>query len=307
MRCWTPNDCWNSCLAAVRPATVRGGAGDFLRGGAAGAGDFLRGSGGGALAGGLAAILLGSKTGRQIGGEVLKLGGMAAVGALAYKAWNDWQAGKAPAPAAETARASTPLLPPPAGTPFNPVNEAGQQRLARHLLRAMIAAAKSDGHVDAQEQARIFGEMDKLDLSSEDKAFVMDELRSKLDIDAVADAASSPEEAAEIYAASLLAIDVDNAAERGYLGDAGGPSQAGRRVGRSSAAERFGGRRQRTGRRREIALRSRTGCRRSRPSSGARPFRPYAEAASWRRICADPRKSRPNGRLDRRSEASPVT
>ena len=213
-----PNDCWNSCLAAVRPvaAAARPGPGTFC-GRCWRRGRFLRGSGGGALAGGLAAILLGSKTGRQIGGEVLKLGGMAAVGALAYKAWNDWQAGKAPAPAAETARASRPLLPPPAGTPFNPVNEAGQQRLARHLLRAMIAAAKSDGHVDAQEQARIFGEMDKLDLSSEDKAFVMDELRAKLDIDAVADAASSPEEAAEIYAASLLAIDIDNAAERGYL------------------------------------------------------------------------------------------
>jgi uncharacterized membrane protein YebE (DUF533 family) len=194
-----------------------GGLGEFLGGGAGGAGDFLRGSGGGALAGGLAAILLGTKTGRQIGGDVLKLGGMAAVGALAYKAWRDWQAGEAPAQAAEPARASTPLLPPPAGTPFNPANEAGQQRLARHLLRAMISAAKSDGHVDAQEQARIFGEMDKLSLSSEDKAFVMDELRAKLDIDAVADAASSPEEAAEIYAASLLAIDVDNPAERGYL------------------------------------------------------------------------------------------
>jgi len=185
--------------------------------GGGGGGDFLRGAGGGALAGGLAAILLGTKTGRQLGGDVLKLGGMAAVGALAYKAWRDWQAGKAPAQTAEPARASTPLLPAPADTPFNPGNEMGQQRLARHLLRAMIAAAKSDGHVDPQEQARIFGEMDKLSLSPEDKAFVMDELRAKLDIDAVADAASSPEEAAEIYAASLLAVDVDNAAERGYL------------------------------------------------------------------------------------------
>jgi uncharacterized membrane protein YebE (DUF533 family) len=185
--------------------------------GSGGGGDFLRGAGGGALAGGLAAILLGTKTGRRLGGDVLKLGGMAAVGALAYKAWRDWQAGKAPAQTAEPERASPPLLPAPAGTPFNPVNEMGQQRLARHLLRAMIAAAKSDGHVDSQEQARIFGEMDKLSLSSEDKAFVMDELRAKLDIDAVAEAASSPEEAAEIYAASLLAIDVDNAAERGYL------------------------------------------------------------------------------------------
>lgn len=109
------------------------------------------------------------------------------------------------------------LLPAPAGTPFNPATESGQQSLARHLLRAMIAAAKSDGHVDAQEQARIFGEMDKLNLSADDKAFVMDELRAKLDIDAVASAAATPEEAAEIYAASLLAIDPDNAAERGYL------------------------------------------------------------------------------------------
>ena len=81
----------------------------------------------------------------------------------------------------------------------------------------MIAAAKSDGHVDADEQARIFAEMDKLPLAADDKAFVMDELRAKLDIDAVAGAAETPEEAAEIYTASLLAIDIDNAAERGYL------------------------------------------------------------------------------------------
>lgn len=194
------------------------GVGDFLRGaGGGGAGDFLRGAGGGALAGSLAALVLGTKTGREIGGDVLKYGGMAAVGALAYKAWRDWEAGKPAPQGAEPAIASTPLLPPPSGTPFNPSTESGQQNLARHLLRAMIAAAKADGHVDAQEQARIFGEMDKLPLSSEDKAFVMDELRAKLDVDAVAGSAGTPEEAAEIYAASLLAIDVDNAAERGYL------------------------------------------------------------------------------------------
>ena len=188
----------------------------FLGGqGGQGGGDFLRGAGGGALAGGLAALVLGTKTGRKLGGEALKLGGMAAVGALAYKAYNDWQAGKQAAPA--TAQPPVPMLPAPSGTPFNPSSDAGQQTLARHLLRAMIAAAKADGHVDAQEQARIFAEMDKLPLSADDKAFVMDELRAKLDVDAVAGAAATPEEAAEIYAASLLAIDVDNAAERGYL------------------------------------------------------------------------------------------
>ena len=181
------------------------------QGGGQGGGDFLRGAGGGALAGGLAALVLGTKTGR-------KLGGMAAVGALAYKAYSDWQAGKQAAPStAQPAPQPVPMLPAPSGTPFNPSSDAGQQTLARHLLRAMIAAAKADGHVDAQEQARIFAEMDKLPLSADDKAFVMDELRAKLDVDAVAGAAATPEEAAEIYAASLLSIDVDNAAERGYL------------------------------------------------------------------------------------------
>lgn len=188
------------------------------QGGGQGGGDFLRGAGGGALAGGLAALVLGTKTGRKLGGEALKLGGMAAVGALAYKAYSDWQAGKQAAPAtAQPSQQPVPMLPAPSGTPFNPSSDAGQQTLARHLLRAMIAAAKADGHVDAQEQARIFAEMDKLPLSADDKAFVMDELRAKLDVDAVAGAAATPEEAAEIYAASLLSIDVDNAAERGYL------------------------------------------------------------------------------------------
>ncbi len=201
--------------AGNQPGASPGGQG--VQGGR-GIGDFLRGAGGGAVAGSLAALLLGSKAGREIGGEALKLGGMAAVGALAYKAYNDWQAGKqAPVPQ-EAARQAPPLmLPPPSGTPFNPSTESGQQSLARSLLRAMIAATKADGHVDAQEQARIFAEMDKLALSSEDKAFVMDELRANLDVDAVARGATSPEQAAEIYAASLLAVTVDSAAERGYL------------------------------------------------------------------------------------------
>lgn len=191
----------------------------FLGGqGGKGAGDFLRGAGGGAVAGSLAAILLSSKKGREIGGEALKLGGMAAVGALAYKAYRDWQVGKqTPAPQEAARQPLPPMLPAPSGTPFNPSTESGQQSLARHLLRAMIATAKADGHIDAQEQARIFAEMDKMPLSSEDKAFVMDELRANLDVDAVARGATTPEEAAEIYAASLLAVTVDSAAERGYL------------------------------------------------------------------------------------------
>lgn len=189
--------------------------GDLAGGLGSGSLGGLGGVGGGALAGGLAGILLGSKQGRKLGGSALQLGGMAVVGALAYKAYQDWQAGRQPA--AASGQQGEAVLPPPADTPFNPSSEAEQQSLGRRLLRAMIAGAKADGHVDAAEQANIFAQMDKLDLDADDKAFVMDELRAPLDVDAVAKTARTPEEAAEIYTASLLAIDVDNAAERGYL------------------------------------------------------------------------------------------
>ena len=79
---------------------------------------------------------------------------MALVGALAYRAYQDWQSKQQPA------GSTGPLLAPPADTPFNPSGEAEQQSLARALLRAMIAAAKADGHIDKAEQSAIFARMD---------------------------------------------------------------------------------------------------------------------------------------------------
>jgi uncharacterized membrane protein YebE (DUF533 family) len=192
----------------------QGGSGDLLQQ----ATSALSGFGGGALTGGLAGLLLGSKGGRKLAGSALTYGGMAVAGALAYRAYQNYQSGKDPKSAASPgATDSVPLLPPPVDSPFNPTNEADQQSLGRNLLRAMISAAKADGHIDATEQANIFSQMDRLNVSAEDKVFVMDELRRPLDVDAVANTARTPEEAAELYTVSLLAIDVDNPSERAYL------------------------------------------------------------------------------------------
>jgi len=178
------------------------------------AGNFLGGFGGGAMTGGLAGLLLGSKGGRKLAGNALTYGGMAVAGALAYRAYQNYQAGKQASPATAV---ETPLLPPPSDTPFNPAQQIDQQSLGRNLLRAMIAAAKADGHIDNTEQANIFAQMDKMNVNADDKVFVMDELRRPLDVDAVASAVRTPEEAAEIYTVSLLAIDVDSPSERAYL------------------------------------------------------------------------------------------
>jgi uncharacterized membrane protein YebE (DUF533 family) len=81
----------------------------------------------------------------------------------------------------------------------------------------MITAAKADGHIDAEEQRRIFGEMDRHSLDADDKAFLMDALRAPVDVEAVARLARSPEQASELYAGSLMAISVDTPQERAYL------------------------------------------------------------------------------------------
>ena len=165
----------------------------------------------GLAAGGIAGLLLGSKSGRKLAKGAVKLGGTAVLAGLAYKAYNDWQANKRGAPAPSGSGAG------PDGTPFLPANDAAMADLSTAVLRAMIAAAKSDGHIDATEQQRIFGKLDDLQLGTEAKAFVVDELRRPLDIDAVVAPAKTMEIATEIYAASVLAIDPDDPAEQAYL------------------------------------------------------------------------------------------
>jgi uncharacterized membrane protein YebE (DUF533 family) len=178
--------------------------------------DFMKGLATGGVAGGLAGILLGGKTSKKMAKGAVKLGGTAALAGLAYKAYTQWQASKNAAPQAE-APPMKDITPKPQGTPFLPSVAQQRDSMSLAILRAMIAAAKADGHIDAEEQRRIFGKLDELGLDTEEKAFVIDELRKPLDIDSVVAGASTPELAVEIYAASVLAIDPDDPAEQAYL------------------------------------------------------------------------------------------
>jgi uncharacterized membrane protein YebE (DUF533 family) len=193
-----------------------GGKGGGGLGGALGGG--MGGLAGGALAGGLVSVLLGSKGARKLGGKALTYGGIAVVGALAYSAYKNWQAQQSGAPAPAPMRADQPLALPPPETPFHPSHAPGGENvLALTLLHAMIAAARADGHVDADERARIVGRLDDIGLPAEDRSFLEQELASPVDIDRLVREATTPEVAAEIYAASLLVITPDQPAERAYL------------------------------------------------------------------------------------------
>ncbi|MFN3723692.1 MAG: tellurite resistance TerB family protein [Paracoccaceae bacterium] len=165
----------------------------------------------GAIAGGLMGILM-TKGGRRMLGTGAKIGGAALIGGLAYKAYQDWQAGKA-----VTAEPGPLALPQPDGTPFLPTDLVQANDLSARLLQAMVAAAKADGHVTADERARIDGQLAALGLEAEASALIAAELDAPLDAGRIAALARTEEEAAEIYAASLLAVDAEGAAEKGYL------------------------------------------------------------------------------------------
>ena len=191
--------------------TLTGGAGaSGLTDKAKGAWDGQSSLGKGAIAGGLLGVLL-TGGGRRLLGTGVKVGGAALIGGMAYKAYSDWKAGKEPE--AEPVGA----LPSPEGTAFMPGDAAGADDLAQRLVQAMVAAAKADGHVTPDERARIDDAMGRMGLDAGAAQLIAAELDAPLDVRRIAALARSEEEAAEIYAASLLVVDEQSLEEKGYL------------------------------------------------------------------------------------------
>jgi uncharacterized membrane protein YebE (DUF533 family) len=169
--------------------------------------------------GAIAAVLLGTGAGRQLGGSALKLGGLAAIAGLGYQAYKNWQSGQAPQPgdASTAATAEQELLPPPADSGFHPEDAANSADFAVILVRAMIAAARADGHIDDAEREAILGKVKLAGLGADAQAFLEGELANPVDLDAILAAATTDSQKVELYTASRIAIEPESRAERGYL------------------------------------------------------------------------------------------
>jgi uncharacterized membrane protein YebE (DUF533 family) len=85
------------------------------------------------------------------------------------------------------------------------------------LIRAMIAAAKADGVIDAEERQRILTKLDAAQLSPEERTFMEAELTRPRSAEAIAAEVQGPELARQVYLVSLLAVEVDTPEERNYL------------------------------------------------------------------------------------------
>ena len=163
----------------------------------------------GAVAAGVMALLVGTKSGRKLTGSALKLGSLAAVGGIAWQAYQNWSASGA-ADAANGGKAQEVL-------PVNELNEEAANKRSMILLKAMIAAAKADGHIDAGEMWDINQKIADFGLTGDIAGFVQNEIAAPTTPAQFAVLADTPETAAEIYLISSMLIDKDNEMESAYL------------------------------------------------------------------------------------------
>ncbi len=85
------------------------------------------------------------------------------------------------------------------------------------LIRAMIAAANADGQIDGNEMGAIINYLEEAGMTGEERDFIEKELASPKSIDSILPQVQGEDLANQIYAVSLLAIEVDTKAERDYL------------------------------------------------------------------------------------------
>ncbi len=164
--------------------------------------------------GGLAALagaILGGRT--SVPGGALGGGALALLASLALSSLGgDRQAQASPGQDNPAADAPIGLR-----EPQTPEEEQELQAKATLVLQAMINAAKADGSIDQGEIKRITGRLESEGAAPDAREFIGQEMLKPMDMDALIRQVRTPQVAVEVYAASLLAIEVDTPAERDYL------------------------------------------------------------------------------------------
>jgi uncharacterized membrane protein YebE (DUF533 family) len=156
--------------------------------------------GGGAL---LLAALLGTKGGRGLLGGVAKTGAVAALGAVAYKAWQDRQGGS--------------ISQDDAGAAGFVTDTKMDAEFAEALVRTMVAAAWSDGALNADERTSIEVALEKAGSDSNARGLLTNAEPEGETLDKIASAARSPNHAAQLFASACVVTGQPNASESGFL------------------------------------------------------------------------------------------
>ena len=201
----------SSPAASSRMSNAGGGIQDIL-GSLMGAGQSVTQKvGGDNLAAGGIGALLGTLLGGSKSTTTNALGGgmMGLLGMLAYKALRNSGTTSSTMP---TSSASSQAM------TYTQPSPQQQAKDAEIILTAMIDAAKADGQVDANEINKIMANLQSSGAGQEGVNYVIQKLQGPMETAKIVAAVKGrPELAAQVYSASLMAIEVDTDAERRYL------------------------------------------------------------------------------------------
>ena len=187
---------------------------------------------------GLAGLLFRGRKKSKLTGNLVKLGGLAVIGGLAYKAYQNQQTAKGSSTGgegamavptmdgAQAAAAGTPASQPgeavaqsalsvPETSRFHPVSQTEDDALL--FLRTMVAAAAADGQIDEAERSRIIKGLTEAGIDPDATRWLDTEMASPADVEELAATVNDPEKAAQVYSAARIAIDPDTIQEREFL------------------------------------------------------------------------------------------
>ena len=169
--------------------------------------------GAGAAAGGLGAVVLGTHAGRTVAMSAAKIGALALIGGLAYKAYQNYANGQPIINSAHMLEEAA-----PAGSGFEAA--AVTNASAQLYIKAMIAAAAADGRVDDREYATILGDLKGSGAQGDAaKAFMAEQMKSPATVDELSQACETDEQRVQVYTAARLAVTPDGGAEDAFLAD----------------------------------------------------------------------------------------
>jgi uncharacterized membrane protein YebE (DUF533 family) len=172
-----------------------------------------------------------SNGGKNAGKKALKVGALAAVGGIAWKAYKSYSDQQAQDRAfirgkyhdydsPNSLQTSSSFAYEPNSlqqSKFDDVVTETNPEGQLLLLRAMVSAAHADGHIDHTERLKMFDQVDNMELSVEDKSSLFDEMRNPMSIEQIVEKVPCSEAATEVYAISALAIDLYQSESRVYL------------------------------------------------------------------------------------------
>lgn len=190
----------------------------------------------GGVAGGALVSALGSKSGRKTAATLLKVGGIAAVGGLAWKAYQSYQQTNGQQVNAQQGNAQQ--MPQTASPQSWQANNASQaqpdwrgleqqqfeaivdksnESAGMLLLRSTISAAMADGQLSQTEQGQIFAKLEELSLTSEERGTLFAEMAKPWTTADFGNNVTDPVIAIEVYTAALMTIDDTCEAGRAHL------------------------------------------------------------------------------------------